>query len=264
MIVYADILFAINFSMDFLALFICSLILHTKTGRIRIVLSSAFGGFFGVLEVVLPFNQMLSLILSVIVSFTMCKIAYKQCKGKRFLTTYLMFWGISAGLGGVMSLTYSFLNNIFQDIIVKYSPSGVYNGARFLLIASITAIVSIVFSRIFASRKDISSAKLSITLDNVKYDMEALCDTGNMLSDPILAKPVILVSKRSKIGKKIGLKDDIKKRIIPYSDVSGRGILRGVVPEAVMVGENLVDAIVAPIDTNDFAGYEALVPAKLI
>lgn len=263
-VLYADILFAINFSMDFLALFICSLLLHTKTGRIRIVLSAILGALFGVIEVILSLNQFWSFILSLIVSFVMCKIAYKYCKGKRLFSIYLMFWAISAGLGGIMSLTYTFLNNIFQDVILKYSPSGVYNGARFLLIASITAIVSIVFSKIFASKKDVKSAHISITLDSVKYSMEALCDTGNMLTDPILSKPVILVSEKSKLGEKILKKDDIRKRIIPYKDVSGGGILKGVVPESVFVENNLVDAIIAPIDTNDFAGYDALVPAKLL
>ena len=46
---YADVLFAINFSMDFLAMFICSIILHIKTTRKRIILAAVLGGAFGVL-----------------------------------------------------------------------------------------------------------------------------------------------------------------------------------------------------------------------
>ena len=264
MVLYADILFAINFSMDFLALFICSLILHTKTGRIRIVLSSLVGAAFGVLEVAWLIIRILIIVMSLVVPFVMCKIAYKQCKGKRLFASYLMFWGVSAGLGGTMSVIYSFFNNIFQDVIAKYSPGSVYSGARFLLIASITAIVSIVFSRLFSSKKDVQSAKVCITLDKKRYDIEALCDSGNMLLDPILLKPIILVSNQSRLGEIILGKNDMKKRIIPYNDVSGHGLLKGVVPESVTVNNNLVDAIIAPSETKDFAGYEALVPVTLL
>ncbi len=264
LVLYADVLFAINFSMDFLALFICSMILHLKVTRKRIILSALLGGAFGVIEVILPMNQVISILLSLFVSLFMCLIAYKKCTRKRLFISYIMFWAVSASLGGVMSLSYSLLNRLFQDVIFKYSPSGAYNGARFLIIASITAIVSIIFSKIFSSKKDITSAEIVVVIDKIEYKMEAFCDSGNMLSDPILSKPVILVTEFCKLGEIILAKDDYKKRLIPYSDVSGGGILKGVIPESVKVGNNLVDAIVAPIETKDFAGYEALVPAKLV
>ena len=261
---YADVLLAINFSMDFLALFICSMILHIKTTRKRIILASLLGGLFGVLEVILPINNLVSVLITLLVSFLMCVVAYKNSTKKRLFTAYLMFWGVSAALGGVMSLTYSSLNVLFQDVIAKYSPSGAYNGARFLIISSITAIISIIFSRFFTSKKDVKSTEILVVIDNAEYRIDALCDSGNMLSDPILSKPVILVVKRSKLGMKILSKNDNRKRIIPYSDVSGGGILKGIIPETVIVGGNSVDAIVAPVEVNDFSGYEALVPARIV
>ena len=264
LILYADVLFAINFSMDFLALFISSMILHKKMSRKRMVLASLLGGLYGVLEVILPLNQIFSIILSVIVAFAMCLIAFFDKSIKRMIITNLMYWGVSAGLGGVMSLLYSFLNKLLAEVIANYSQSTAYNGARFFIIASITAIVSIIFSRIFTSKRDVKSTEITIRLDDKDFTMEALCDSGNMLRDPILAKPVVLVSNDSKIGKIIINKEDKKKRFIPYSDVSNSGILKGIIPEKVMIGDNFVDAIIAPIEKKDFAGYEALVPSKLL
>ncbi len=264
LILYADVLFAINFSMDFLALFICSMIMHARTSKKRIIISSAIGGMFGLLDIILPINHILGVIISLLVGFIMCAIAYIEKNKKRLVVLYIMFWAVSAGLGGLMSLTYTLFNKLFSEIIVKYSPGNAYNSARFLIILSITAIVSIIFSRIFSSKKDVKSAEIEIKLDNNKFKIVALCDSGNMLTDPILAKPVILVSEKSKIGDVIKKKDDYKKRIIPYKDVSGGGILKGVIPDEVKVQNKTVDAIIAPINNKNFAGYEALVPAKLI
>ena len=264
MTLYADVLLAINFSMDFLALFICTMILHIKTTRKRIILASFLGGLFGVFEVILPISNLLSALITLLVSFLMCLVAYKNSTKKRLFTAYLMFWGVSAALGGVMSLTYSSLNVLFQDVIAKYSPSSAYNGARFLIISSITAIISIIFSKFFATKKDVESTEIFVLIDTIEYRTEALCDSGNMLSDPILSKPVILVAKKSKLGMEIFNKHDNRKRIIPYSDVSGGGILKGIIPESVLVGGNLVDAIVAPVEVDDFSGFEALVPARIV
>ncbi len=264
MILYADILFAINFSMDFLALFICSIILHKKLNRKRIIIASLLGALFGVLDVVVQLNQALSILLSIVVAIIMCLISFFEINIKKAIVTNLTYWGVSACLGGVMSLLFSFFNRIFGEYIQKYSQETAYNGARFLIIASLTAIVSIIFTRIFTSKKDIKATEITIKIDEKEYKLEALCDSGNMLCDPILIKPVILVTDKSKIGKIIKTKNDIKKRYIPYSDVSGDGMLKGIIPESIVVGKNVVDAIIAPIEKNDFAGYEALVPANLV
>lgn len=264
MTLYVDILFAINFSMDFLALFICSIILHKKTTKFRIVLSALIGATFGVLAVIFSFGVILELIFSIICSFVMCLVAFLEKNLKRLLLTFITFWVISMGLGGIMSLLYSLLNKLLYKVIDQYSQSTAYNGSRFFIIASITAIVAIVFSRIFASKKDIKTVDVTIELEKETYKFTALCDSGNILTEPISSKPVILVSSISKIGNKIKDMDERLKRYIPFSDVSGKGLIQGVIPKRVIVGDNLVDAVIAPIERKKFADYEGLVPTALL
>ena len=45
---YGDVLFLVNFSMDFLTLYITALILHRSVKKRRFVLSAAIGGVYGV------------------------------------------------------------------------------------------------------------------------------------------------------------------------------------------------------------------------
>lgn len=264
MTLYADILFAINFSMDFLSLFLCSIILHKKTTKLRMLIASVIGAIYGVLDVIFIRKEILSIVICILMSIIICIIAFFEKNLKRMLLSIFVYWGISATLGGLMSLLYSFLNRIFLDFLAEYPVKSVYNGARFFLIVSITAIVSIFFSKIFTNKKDIKATEVTIEYGGEKYKITALCDSGNMLTDPLSGKPVVLVSKKTRLGNKLEKVDDKFKRYIPYNDVSGKGMLKGIVPQKIKVGENLVDAIVAPINKDDFASYEALVPQTLV
>ncbi len=228
------------------------------------IVSALVGALFGVIEVIISLNYALSIVFSIVISLVMCLIAFFEKSLKRFFLTFITFWIVSMGLAGAMSLLYSVLNKLLSGVIEKYSQETAYNGARFFIIASITAIVAIVFSRIFTSKKDVKSVEVIIELESNEYKITGLCDSGNMLTEPLSAKPVILVSSFSKIGKKINKLDDKLKRYIPYRDVSNDGILKGIIPKRVLVGGNLVDTIIAPVEKKSFAEYEALVPSSLL
>ena len=116
--IYADMLFAINFSMDLVSLFITASIVRRKIHKKRMLISSAIGGLYGVLEVILPLSPVISAILGILVSFLMCFIAYFEKSIKRFTAMYVIYWGVSASLGGFMSVLYSFLNN--EEIHITY------------------------------------------------------------------------------------------------------------------------------------------------
>lgn len=264
MTLYADVLFAINFSMDFLALFITSIILHKKTTKPKLVLSALLGAFFGVFEIVLPIGMIFTTILSVVISVLMCLIAFFEKNIRRFLLTVVSFWVASMALAGVMSLLYSVLNTLLSSVIKHFSPVTTYNGARFFIIISITALVGIIFSRVFSNKKDVKSIEVKIIIGKKEYKINALCDSGNMLTEPISAKPVILVANKTEISKKISEIDDRYKRYIPYSDTSSCGMLKGVLPSKVYVGNNLVDAVIATTNKEGFSEYEGLVPSSLL
>ena len=264
MTLYADVLFAINFSMDFVSLFICAMIQHKRIEKKRILLASVLGGAYGVIDIILETNAIIGALISVFVSLLMCLIAFYEKKLKRLILSYIMFWATSTALGGIMSLLYTFANKLLADIIASYSYQSAYNGARFFIIASISIIIGIIFSRIFTSKKDVKSTEIKITYQNKEYKLSALCDSGNLLTEPISAKCVILVTSNSDIGSKITALEDIYKRYIPYSDVGGNGALKGIIPEKIIVGDNMVDAIIAPINKNDFGGFDALVPSALV
>lgn len=262
--IYADMLFAINFSMDLVSLFLSASIMKRKIHKKRILIASAIGGAYGVLDVILTLNSAISVVLGVFVSFLMCFIAYFEKSIKRFTALYVIYWGVSASLGGFMSVLYSFLNKILAKYIENYNYTTVYTGARFFVIASLSILASVLIGRVFSSEKDIKSAEVLVKIEEKEYCFGALCDSGNLLREPLSGKSVILISSGTQLGKKILQLPDIKKRYIPYSAVGGEGLLKGISPAFVSINGNEVSAIVASIDKNDFAGYEACVPTALM
>ncbi len=267
MVLYADVLFAINFSMDFLALFITLKIMHKRLYKLRILLSALIGGTYSVIEMVIESKSlMFEICINVLVALIMCIICFKESKIGRFIVSYAMFWGVSALMGGFMSLIFSIFNKIFYTYIVnsKFINTNSYNGVRFIIVALISILASILVTRIFNSKRSIKNVKIEIEFENNLYSLNGLCDSGNLLSEPLSGKSVILLSCSSLLGGEIKKQPEYKMRYIPYSSVSANGILKGIIPKKIIINDSEVDAIIATTEERDFNGYEALVPASLV
>ena len=134
MILYADVLFAINFSMDFLALFICSMIMRRRINKKRIILASFFGAIYSVVDVVLALQAFIKIAISVSVAVVICVICFAESKIKSIMALCVMYLFTSATLGGIMSLVYTLFNSVLSKIIDKHTYAGAYNGARTFII----------------------------------------------------------------------------------------------------------------------------------
>ncbi|MBQ9744965.1 MAG: sigma-E processing peptidase SpoIIGA [Clostridia bacterium] len=264
MVVYADILFAINFSMDFISMFITQLLLNRKINKRRILLSSALGGLYGVFELLVPVNTVIGIIINLSVSLLMCLIAYYERSVRRLFSMYIVYWGVSLTLATFMSVFYSFLNKILSKYILDYSYTSVYSGARFFVITSLSIICAVIFGKAFSKEKNITSASLEVKINEKIHLLSALCDTGNMLSDPLSGRPVILVSRDGQLGKEIDNIPDIYKKYIPYRVTNSKGVLKGVIPKVLKIDGKNTDAIIAPVENKGFAGYEGCIPYSLL
>ena len=83
-ILYADILFIINFSMDFLTLYILGIISDKKAKKWRLAAGAAVGAFSGtalnIFEELIKTEHVVSLIGTVLISFAMTYIAFGGCE----------------------------------------------------------------------------------------------------------------------------------------------------------------------------------------
>ena len=162
-----------------------------------------------------------------------------------------------------MSITYSLLNKLILSSFVEDTYAS-YSGARIFIIIGLTAVISLIFSRILTKNKNVEFVDLNIKIKNNDYSLRGLCDSGNLLVEPFSGKGVILVSEESLLGKEILSYDDYRVRYIPYKDISGEGILKGISPKEIKINGRLIDAVIATSKNNNFNGYDALVPKTVL
>lgn len=127
--------------------------------------------------------------------------------------------------------------------------------------ALLSGLFAICLPRIMRSvlhirKKRSMHTKVIVHLKTHVYELDALIDSGNLLTDPISGLPVVLINRSV----------DEPTRSIPFYKLSGEGILRGERPIQVALpeyGNAIVDCICAE-SPEQIYGAQAILPEALI
>lgn len=289
MIVYADVLFCINFSIDLILLVLAGWALSIRRRPLRIFLSACFGGLFSVLLLWLSLAPIYHYAFALGAALLMCAIAYAPLRARVFIKLAVAFFAASLLLGGAVSVLYSALAAFFDTGTVGSASALVsaHKAEIFLLYALGSALVFFLAGRFFARRGSGRSVTLEIEERGRRVKVSALVDSGNLLTDPFSARPVILVRQRelSSIlppsvfslletggAQTLPLTLQRKIRLIPAQGIGGRCTLVGYMPDCILLSEKddkhkrAIDALVAisEKDLRDFDGHAAVLPVKLL
>jgi stage II sporulation protein GA (sporulation sigma-E factor processing peptidase) len=83
-VVYADLLFLVNFSMDFLCLFVSARLLRREVRMWRLLLSASAGGVYSVVLLFIPLVGFYAVLLDLGFCALMCVLAYGVKNGGAF------------------------------------------------------------------------------------------------------------------------------------------------------------------------------------
>jgi len=255
--VYGDILFGVNFLLDFMLLRLTGMICG-KPGIMRSIAGAFAGAVYGtaVFFISLPFifSVVFKLLLPVIM------IAVTFGKDKDFVFRLVTFFCISLFFGGVVFLIFINGGAFIINGTVYFS-----SGIRKLIFSSVGCYYFFRFAGNIIERiadKRFSRVQLEITLKNNTVSVSALCDTGNSLTEPFTGLPVCIL-QREKYNE---LTPEIEKiYIIPYKTISGEShAMTGIKPDIFKVtdtsGKTYVsECIVAVTDTKIKKGTEAII-----
>ena len=263
MIVYADIVFIENLIINYVILYVTTLLKKIKVSYFRILLSAICGSVYAIVSIIVSDNIISKIILSIV----MILIIYPTKDIRKFLETLAIFYLVSITTGGA-SIAISYLVNGYKINTV--------NGATIvdfpILFSSIGLILGIILIKI-----TINNVKSKITQKNIFYDIEvfignkrtkikALLDTGNMLKDPISQKPVIVATKRS-------LKNVIPQEILEdIKNILGGDRLGDIKPigiksNKIIVDNNEIKDVIIGIYEKEFSRrkrYDALIGIDLL
>ena len=292
-IIYPDILFAINFCMDFISLYLSGTFLNLPRKSRCLLFASSFGAALSVFMVLFNGNAMIDMSVGILSAFVICYIAFGGLVVKSdFFRAVTVFYVVSILLGGAITVFYNFLNGLLSEVVVGDGPANQEKGRFFLLAAMICSAFVYGFMNILKGRLTRNNCEMLVSHTGRTVKLHALVDSGNFLRDPFSGTPVIVISYSlaEDILGKVQLKNmvDFKNgcpaksirnctgfRIIPGRSMLESRLLVGfkadkielLFPEKRGMSKRSIEAVLA-VDVDkvhkNFNGADAIVPKSLL
>ena len=276
MTVYGDVLFMINFSMDFLVLFSTAKILHIKQKPFLIILSSVFGGVYAVAALFIE-NPVISVLCNIAAAALMCFIAFPKTRGFAFLKCGALFFGLSLLTGGGITAAYTLLSKLGRGVNVNSDIAPVLSDiplGMFCILGVVSVLLSFITGKIFNKQSGKKEISVIITGNRGQVKLRCLSDSGALLREPLSGAPVIITGPEQikncvdeRLFEALSCADLSKTadglRLIPYSGVGGGKLLSGFLPQNVNIKGCDRKAVIAVSSDTDFGGFDGIVPASL-
>lgn len=265
--IYVDVLFLINFSTDYLTLYLTGCVFHYSRSRARCVIASVILAFYGLWALLLCRSYVLLIISCFLSALGGNLFCYRLYHPRRLFSATFVFLGIGALLGSLVLLLYRFLSRILPGReLPRDSGSKVL---VFTILCAVSAVLIYIGNRILCDVRGSKSARVTISFCGRTVTETLLVDSGNLLRDPISGRRVILVSVplACKLFGPDWRRQDVhptRRRLIPAETAAGKQTLIAFLPDDVHLGTRQIEALVAVGGQQDFHGYPGLYPSSLL
>ena len=267
-VIYADILFLVNFCMDTVCLLLAGRLCGQRMRFARIFLGAALGGAYGFVPYIADMNAATSVLSGLAAEAIICFAAFGIDSAKRFAFTVAAFIGSCALTGGLITALYG--------IAARGGGKGMFSAVSpisFVLICIASAAAAAVYFFACRIKLKTTSAEVRFSAGGKTMRVSLLADSGNLLTEPFSALPVIIVSAAA-----LPLPFDdplcegfpLPVRVIPFSTGAGGDCLIGFLPESaeiVRLGKKprRINAYIG-VDRGEtnYSGYDGLLPASLL
>lgn len=254
--IYIDALFLTNFLMDMLVLYLIGIFLRQRMHMLRLFAAAVFGSAAGiVLFLAVPYHAAYLIIMHLVVNPLMIRIAFLSGGFTAFVKTWLLCYLFTFLSGGVM----------------QWVNRTVFHGGHMGLSILITACIGVGSAVLWERRHAVAGQLYPVTLrfQGQGVELTAYYDTGNLMMDPYLRKPVSIVSRelvQGILAKKPAI------RIVPFSGVGQEnGLLEAITVDALEIGEGsgkvcVESAVIGLTGESLFCGkeYQMILNSRLI
>lgn len=284
-IVYGDLFFLINFSMDFLCLFLVAKLLSRPQSTLRFSLAAAVGGVYSVGALFLP-EGVIGILLDLLCCIAICLLAF-AARGESFRSLLILsaaYFLSSILLGGMMTAIFSLLNRLSPPLSELEETADIPPWVL-IPVGILSALAALFGGKFLHKRTQLKSFSLEIRLGGRKTHCLAFCDSGNLLRDPLDGKSVILLDRS--LAPRIlpaNLKEQVlssnqsveeippslrtRLRIIPFRTANAESMLLAIKPDSIILkDEKKTHRIDALIGFAELGGAphdcKALIPPEL-
>ncbi len=266
-VVYADVLFLLNFGGDILTVLITARLCRMIVKPLRALVGTAVCAVLSVLISLLS-DGFVSFALGVPVAVLMCITVFGKKPFPELLRLTAVLWSSSCLLFGVLTSLRTAADSVLN--------ANGRIGAAVACAAGIPAVLAV--SRFRRDRSEKKSAIVDFTVCGSTVKILCLVDSGNVLREPISGDPVLFVASAAAPQ----LPDDVvaylltgsgdpppgiahRLRIIPAKTLTGEEMLRAVRPDGLSVNGTARRAFVSLRDVKkgSFGSYDGVVPQSI-
>ena len=247
--IYLDVVFLINFFIDFILLYGTKKILKRNTSLKRLLLGS-FIGSFTILYIFLELTTIKLLIYKLIMSILIIIATFGL---KNIKENLIYFYILSIILGGSMYLLD--ITKIYKNTVIVNNPYII----NLILILIITPIIIILYIKEHKNYKlNITNKHLvEIVINEETLTLEAILDTGNNLIDPYKKRPIILIDKQIELKRKQPI-------YVPYKALNTKGVIKCISPDKVTINNKEFKNCLIGLSKDKFSlnGESCILPNK--
>jgi len=198
MIIWGDILFLIDLSMDLCVLYFIQRLLGVRISIRRWILSGILTAAYSVFVVAVPINYVMFMLLGLLTALTASSIVLprKNRKLPYIFKTLMLFVFLEAVAGGVLSIVFRFLNGVYQE--VNFHPKNEVQRRLYWIVLGMLFLLCGLFYRKMQTNhwemeKEHTRTFLHIELNGHTCEIECFFDTGNRVTEAISGLPVIFL-----------------------------------------------------------------------
>ncbi|MDD3173684.1 MAG: sigma-E processing peptidase SpoIIGA [Herbinix sp.] len=260
--IYPDIIFILNFFIDFILLFLLKKV-NRKTSNVKKMIgASALGAAFAAVASIFPWMNIVIrfVFMNVVAAVIMLRLAFGRMKRMEMLKQVIALYLITYFAGGMINSIYYYTN--FRETLINFGNSFVLSNLKWnIIIIVMLCLVPTTYLILWILRWYQSERKetydVELFYDNQSIHTKGLMDSGNCLYDPIFKKPVMVVenvlikdllpawacseldaAKKCVEGNEFNFDDNhvLHLRFIPYQSIGkAKGIMVGLMLDKVLI-----------------------------
>ena len=263
MVLYADILFLVDLSMDFLTLCLCARLTHRPITLLRGL--GAAGALGSVLLLLTGAGRGTVFLAGLLLSGVMTAVAFGIRPGMRsFLRQCLLVWGSGAITGGCMSVLLSLGTPVYLE-------NGYGGRTSFWPVFLGTTGTVYCLIRLLQKKMNHRTAEVTVLYHGRTASCTVLVDSGNLLTDPLTGRSVLLLSRDAVEALCLPSGEETltcREPVLPVpaNSVTGTRLLWAVKPDMLTVNGVRKDALVAAeaVAADHYGGWSGTCPVSLV
>lgn len=260
MVIYIDIVFLINFILDFLLLLTVNIALKRYSKIHKIILGSLFGSI-SLISLFIPLNSVGTFLLKVLMSIIMCLISFGYKTIKYTLYNILYLYMTSIILGGFL---------YYLKVEFSYSNKGFvfyYEGLalNYIFLLILAPSILYVFIKSIKALREVKNYYYQVKIvfsNNYELKITGFLDSGNKLKDPVTGKSIILINKKIIKGK-VPIRSPM---YIPFNSLNNHSLLECIKPKLIEINQKEIKNYLIGLSNSSFKlnGIECLLNYKVL